>query len=69
VEKSQTFYYQVAALLVKLPGLVGLVPVYPKADRPLTKHITWGGDFIRPIGGTEDVSLLDEKKMADPDYK
>lgn len=69
VEKSQTFYYQVAALLVKLPGLVGLVPVYPKADRPLTKHITWGGDYIRPIGGSEDVSLLDEKKMADPDYK
>ncbi|HUB64046.1 MAG TPA: hypothetical protein VL996_06285 [Methylocella sp.] len=58
-----------AALFVKLPGLIGLVPVYPDRDRPLTKHISWRGDYIRPIGGSEDISLIDEKKKVDPDYR
>ena len=68
-ENSQTFYYQLAALLVKIPSLLGLPPVYPTADRPLTKHITWGGNYVRPIDAGEDMSLLDEKKAIDPNYK
>jgi len=70
IEKNPQFYYQaLTTLIVKLPGLIGLVPVYPRADRPLAKHITWGGNYIRPIGPDEDVSVLKEKTAVDPEYE
>src|SRR3981189_1625403 len=45
------------ALMIKLPGLIGLVPVYPRLDHPLAKYITWGGNYNRPIGQGDDVSV------------
>lgn len=69
IEKSQKLYYQaLTTLIVKLPSLIGLVLVYPGRDRPLAKHITSTGDYIRPIGPDEDVSMVKEKKSADPGY-
>jgi hypothetical protein len=34
----------------------------------LAKYITWGGNYNRPIGQGDDVSVLEEKKEVDPDY-
>jgi hypothetical protein len=69
IGKSQTLYYQaLTTLIVKLPSLIGLVPVYPGRDRPLAMHIIWTGNYIRPIGPDEDVRMIKEKKAVDPDY-
>ena len=69
IEKNPQFFYQVlTTLMIKLPGLIGLVPVYPRLDHPLAKYITWGGNYNRPIGQGDDVSVLEEKKEVDPDY-
>jgi hypothetical protein len=69
IEKNPQFFYQVlTTLMIKLPGLIGLVPVYPRLDHPLAKYITWGGNYNRPIRQGDDVSVLEEKKEVDPDY-
>jgi uncharacterized protein (DUF2235 family) len=47
IENSQTPIYRIATvLLVKLPACIGLVP---KRYKQAVPHITWNGDFIRPI--------------------
>jgi uncharacterized protein (DUF2235 family) len=69
IEKNSQFFYRVlTTLAIKLPGLIGLVPVYPRLDHPLAKYITWGGNYNRPIGQGDDVGVLEEKKEVDPDY-
>ncbi|MDQ6702537.1 MAG: DUF2235 domain-containing protein [Pseudomonadota bacterium] len=69
IEKKPQFFYRVlTTLIIKLPGLIGLVPIYPRRDHPLAKYITWGGNYNRPRGQDEDVSVLEEKKEVDPDY-
>ncbi len=69
IEKNPQFFYQVlTALMIKFPGLIGLVPVYPRRDQPLARYITWGGNYNRPILPGEDVDALKEKMGVDPDY-
>ncbi|MGD9542399.1 MAG: DUF2235 domain-containing protein, partial [Methylocystis sp.] len=56
IEKSQTLYYQLlTAAFVKAPSLLGIKSVYPRRDCELAKHLTWRGDYIRPIGPDEDI--------------
>jgi hypothetical protein len=57
IEKNPQFFYQVlTTLMIKLPGLIGLVPVYPRRDHPLAKYITWGAiSPNRPRRGCERV--------------
>ncbi len=50
IEKSQHWYYRLPTVaFVKLPSLIGIKPVYPKRDCELVKHITYLGDYNRPI--------------------
>jgi uncharacterized protein (DUF2235 family) len=70
IENSQTWGYQFfTALLVKLPGLLGLKSVYPEGDQPLAAHVDWRGDYIRPIGASADVSAVEAKLKVDPSYR
>ncbi|MBM3576856.1 MAG: DUF2235 domain-containing protein [Alphaproteobacteria bacterium] len=70
IEKSQKLYYQLlTAAFVKAPSLLGLKSVYPRCDYELVKHLTWGGEYIRPIGPDEDVEAVLEKCAIDPNYR
>ncbi|MEF3367989.1 DUF2235 domain-containing protein [Methylocystis sp. 9N] len=70
VETSQKVYYRLlTAALVKAPSLIGLKSVYPTCDCDLVKHVSWGGDYIRPIGPDEDVEAIREKQKVDPAYR
>jgi uncharacterized protein (DUF2235 family) len=70
IENSQTLAYRLATiLLVKIPGLLGHKSVYPDSDQPLAAHIDWRGDYVRPIGPSEDVSAVEEKIGVDPSYR
>lgn len=65
IHNSQKLYYQLLTLVtVKILSLV-----YPWADRPLRKNVTWKGEYIRPIPSGADVAAVKEKQAADPNYK
>jgi hypothetical protein len=70
IQNSQTFGYRLATvLLVKLPATLGLPSVYPRADQSLARHVTWTGDYMRPIGATEDSAPVREKADVDASYR
>jgi len=69
IEKSQTLYYQLlTAAFVKAPSLLGMKSVYPRDDHELVKHLTWRGEYIRPIGPDEDIDAVLEKRKVDKQY-
>ena len=42
--------------------------VYPRDDHELVKHLTWRGEYIRPIGPDEDIDAVLEKRKVDKQY-
>ncbi|CCJ08385.1 DUF2235 domain-containing protein [Methylocystis sp. SC2] len=69
IERSQKLYYQLlTAAFVKAPSLFGIRSVYPRCDHPLVEHVTWSGEYIRPIGPDEDIEAVQEKRKIDPAY-
>jgi len=69
IEKSQTLYYQMlTAAFVKAPSLVGIKSVYPRCDCELAKHLTWRGEYIRPMGPDDDIDAVLEKRKVDQAY-
>ncbi|MFO1101541.1 MAG: DUF2235 domain-containing protein [Methylocystis sp.] len=69
IEKSQTLYYQLlSAAFVKAPSLLGVKSVYPRCDCELASHLTWRGEYIRPIGPDEDIDAVLQKRKVDRAY-
>jgi hypothetical protein len=56
------------AAFVKAPSLMGIKSVYPRCDCELVKHLTWRGEYIRPIGPDEDIDAVLEKRKVDKEY-
>jgi len=70
LEDSQTLGYRLATvLLVKIPALFGFKSVYPTSDQELAAHITWTGDYIRPIPRDADITAVTEKMGIDATYR
>jgi hypothetical protein len=58
LNKSQKLTYRVPTILtVKLPGKIGLVP---KRYTEAVPHISWNGDYVRPLSETDvgDLNLF-----------
>jgi uncharacterized protein (DUF2235 family) len=70
IGESQSFGYRLATvLLVKIPHVLGLKSVYPLADQALAEHVTWTGDYIRPIGDSAEIDPVREKTEVDGAYR
>jgi uncharacterized protein (DUF2235 family) len=71
-EESQTaFYRRMTKIFVYYPYKIGLIrrPLFPQEMVSLARYLTEDGDYIRPIDPVAgDVSELQRKKAADPNY-
>lgn len=64
-QMSQTVLYRAGTvLLVKLPGVIRMVP---KQYRDAVRHVGWNGDFLRPIDGRGDVDVFVGQPPSNPD--